>query len=287
MAAPIFYDGSLHTTSHNELQLQPQSQSLSSFLPRFLPQNDQTPTTLIPAPCSDHRRLPKRVLQVANSGSNAGQIWEPESSWMSYPHPQLSPSSLSLPSHVEFAPKAAQFQPMKYLFDCTNCESGIIDVEELPLYMEQFSIELLHLLSTRKEKTLQLPSKTHKGHVAGLAKWISIPTRLSHRFGTSKYSKRVKLYHYVRRRGIDFLAGQFQTLQQCLIEGVGSSSEMAHERSLTRKIAEGHPNRAQIARAYTLVKRCMSIDFKQVIVTKDYRELVRAVCILTQFWTPE
>lgn len=262
MGAPICCDGSLQPTSHNEPQSQPQPQPLSSFLPRFLPQNDQTSTTLIPASCSDHRRLPKRVLQVASSGPNAGQIWEPESSWTSYPHPQLSLISLSwpLPSHVEFALKAAQFQPMEYLFNCTNCERGIIDVEELPLYMEQFSIELLHLLSFRKEKTLQLSSKTHKSHVGGLAKWTSIPTRLSHRFGTSKYSKRVKLYHYVRRRGIEFLAGQFQTLQQCLIEGVGSSSEMAHERSLARKIAERHPNHAQIAHAYTLVKRCMSID---------------------------
>lgn len=198
MAAPIHCDDSLQSTSHDESQLQPQP--LTLFLPCFLPQNDQTSTMLIPAPCSDHRRLPKRVLQVANSGLNAGQIWEPES-WTSYPHPLLSPSSLSWPppSHVEFAPKAAQFQPMEYLFDCTNCESGIIDVEELPLYMEQFSIELLHLLSFRKEKTLQLSSKTHKGHVGGLAKWISIPTRLSHSCGTSKYSKRAKLYHYIRR----------------------------------------------------------------------------------------
>lgn len=289
MAAPICCDDSLQSTSHNESQPQPQLQPLTSFLPHFLPENDQISTTLIPAPCSDHRRLPKRVLQVANSGPNAGQMWEPESSWTSYPHPLVSPSSHSwpLPSHVEFAPKAAQFQPTEYLLDCTNCESRIIDVEELPLYMEQFSIELLRLLSIRKEKILQLPSKTHKGRVGGLAKWNSISTKLSHRFGTSKYSKRAKLYQYVRRRGIDFLAGRFQTLQQCLIEGVGSSSEMAHERSLVRKIVERHPNHAQIAHVYTLVKRCMSIDFKRVIVTKDYRELVRAVRMLMQHWTPE
>lgn len=276
MAALTCCDDSLQSTNHDESQAESPTSPLSSPLP-----NDNQASALIPAPRPDHRRLPYRELQTGNSGPNAGQEWESGSPWASPPHPQLLPSSLfsSIQRYAEVEPEP-QLQSIEHLFDGANCQIGTVDKDGLSSYIDQFSIELLQLLLSRKESTPRLSSKVPKRLVGGLAKCISIPTRLSHHFGISKYSKRTKLYHYVRRRGIEFLAGQFQTLQRCLIEGAESYG-VPHERSLARKIAENHPKYGQLAHVVTLM-RCMPVDFKQVAIAKDHRELVRGLCMLIQ-----
>lgn len=275
MAAPTCCDDSLQSTD--------ESQAESPTLPLSSPllNDNQASTALIPAPRPDHRRLPYREFQTGNSGPNASQERESGSPWASTPHSQLLPSSLfsSIQRHAEVEPEP-QLQSIQHLFDGVNCQIGTVDEDRLPSYIDQFSIELLQLLLSRKERTPRSSSKVPKRLVGGLAKCINIPTRLSHHFGTRKYSERIKLYHYVRRRGIEFLAGQFQMLQRCLIEGAESYG-VPREGSLVRKIAEKHPNYAQLAHVLTMM-RCMPVDFKQVAVAKDHRVLVRGLRMLIQ-----
>lgn len=277
MAAPTCCDDSLQSTNHDESQAESPTLHLSSPLLN----DNQASTELIPAPRPDNRRLPYREFQTGNSGPNAGREWESGSPWASTPHSQLLPSSLfsSIQRHAEVEPEP-QLQSIEHLSDGANCQIGTVDEAELPLYIEEFSIELLQLLLSRNERTLRSSSKVPKRLVGGLVKCISIPTRLSHHFGISKYSKKIKLYHYVRRRGIEFLAGQFQMLQRCLIEGAEPYG-VPHERSLVRKIAENHPKYGQLAHVVTLM-RCMPVDFKQVAIAQDHRELVRGLRMLIQ-----
>lgn len=284
MATPTRCGDNPYPASHDESQAQPPSSSI----PPTLPDDDPASAALIRASHLGHRRSPRGTPQFFNSGPNTNQLWEPESPWPSqsewvcpHPHPAPGPLSRPLPGHLEVAPLHCTLA-MGHMFDLVNFENSVLDVEGLPPCLEQFSIELLQLLSFRREKILRLPSKTHKGHIGDLAKWISFPTRLSQRFGIGKYPKRTNVYHYVRRRGIEFLTKQFQMLQQCLTEGVESSSGMAHETSLVRKIAKKHPKYGQIAHVAALVKWCMSVDLKRVIATNDRRELVKAVLMLMQ-----
>ena len=275
MAAPTCCDDSLQSTNHDESQAKSPTLSLSSLLLN----DNQTSTALIPAPRPDHRQLPYREFQTGNSGPDASQERESGSPWVSTPHSQLLPTSLfsSIQRHAEVEPES-QLQSIQHLFDGANCQISTVDDEGLPLYIEQFSIELLQLLLSRKKRTPRSSSKVPKRLVGGFAKCISIPTRLSHHFGTGIYSTRMKLYHYVRRRGIEFLAGESQTLQRCLIEGAESYG-VPHERSLVRRIAQNHPKYGQLAHVVTLM-RCMPVDFKQVAVANDHR--VRGLRMLIQ-----
>lgn len=284
MATPARCDDNLYSASHDESQTQPPSSSI----PPILPDDNHTSAALIRASHLGHRRSPRGTPQVLNSGPNTSQLWEPESPWPSQSewvcprsHPAPGPLSWLLPGHLEVAPLHCTLA-MGHIFDLVNFENNVLDAEGLPPSLEQFSIELLQLLSFRREKISRLPSKTHKGHIGDLTKWINFPTRLSHHFGIGKYPKRTNVYHYIRRRGIEFLTRQFQMLQQCLIEGIESSRKMPNETSLVRKIAKRHPKYGQIAQVAALVKWCMSVDLKRVIATNDHRELVKAVLMLMQ-----
>ncbi|KAF9890692.1 hypothetical protein FE257_005558 [Aspergillus nanangensis] len=150
--------------------------------------------------------------------------------------------------------------------------------EHMKHSMDQFTIELLHLISSSQADAGCSPSVRQRQRARRMA-------RLRYDAGSViEKSTTTRLYDRARRAGTAFLRRQIRAIQRRFHEESAVAYEMMDNAALLRAIAERHPRYAKPIWVIGLVKQYMPRDFRLSTAMKDRHAFGHAVLMLVRNW---